>query len=34
LLGNEVVRRGDKTVGVIVGGALGALAGRAIDRSC
>ncbi|MDZ7588610.1 MAG: glycine zipper 2TM domain-containing protein [Parasphingorhabdus sp.] len=35
LLGNEVVgRRGDKTAGVILGGAAGALAGRAIDRNC
>lgn len=34
LLGNEVVgRRGDKTAGAIVGAGVGALAGRAIDRS-
>lgn len=34
LLGHEVVgRRGDKTAGVLVGGAVGALAGRAIDKS-
>lgn len=33
LLGNEVAGRGDKTTGVIIGGAAGALAGRAIDRS-
>ncbi|WP_343202904.1 glycine zipper 2TM domain-containing protein [Stenotrophomonas maltophilia] len=33
LLDNEVARRGDKTEGTIIGGAVGALAGRAIDRS-
>jgi Glycine zipper 2TM domain len=34
LLGNEVVgRRGDKTAGAIIGAGVGALAGRAIDRS-
>ena len=34
LLGHEVVgRRGDKTAGVLVGGAVGALAGRAIDKA-
>jgi uncharacterized protein YcfJ len=34
LLGHEVVgRRGDKTVGVIIGAGVGALAGRAIDRA-
>lgn len=34
LLGHEVVgRRGDKTAGVIIGAGVGALAGRAIDRS-
>lgn len=31
LLGNEVAR--DKTAGTIIGGGVGALAGRAIDRS-
>jgi uncharacterized protein YcfJ len=34
LLGHEVAgRRGDKTAGVIIGGAVGALAGRAIDKA-
>ncbi len=34
LLGNEIVgRRGDKTAGLIIGAGVGALAGRAIDRS-
>ena len=33
LLGREVAGRGDRTVGAIIGGAAGALAGRAIDRS-
>ncbi|MBU0557491.1 MAG: glycine zipper 2TM domain-containing protein [Alphaproteobacteria bacterium] len=34
LLGHEVAgRRGDKTAGVIIGGAVGAIAGRAIDKS-
>lgn len=33
LLGNEVAGRGDRAVGTILGGAVGALAGRAIDRS-
>ena len=33
LLGSAVAGRGDKTLGVILGGAAGALAGRAIDRS-
>lgn len=34
LLGHEVARRGDKTEGAIIGGAVGALAGRAIDGNC
>ncbi|GAA0473171.1 hypothetical protein GCM10009096_13070 [Parasphingorhabdus litoris] len=34
LLGNEVAGRGSKTEGAIIGGAVGALAGRAIDRNC
>lgn len=35
LLGHEAAgRRGDKTAGVIIGGAVGALAGRAIDGNC
>jgi len=34
LLGHEVVgRRGDKTAGVLIGGAVGAVAGRAIDKA-
>lgn len=33
LAGHEIAGRGDKTVGAIVGGAVGAIAGRAIDRS-
>lgn len=33
LLGNLIAGRGDKTIGTIIGGAGGALAGRAIDRS-
>jgi len=34
LLGHEVAgRHGDKTTGVIIGGAVGAVAGRAIDKS-
>ena len=33
LLGSAVAGRGDKTLGVILGGVGGALAGRAIDRS-
>ena len=33
LLGNEVARRGNKTEGSIIGAAVGALAGRAIDKS-
>lgn len=35
LLGHQVVgRHGDKTMGAIIGGAAGAVAGRAIDRDC
>ncbi len=33
LLGNEVAGRGDRTVGAVLGAGVGALAGRAIDRS-
>ena len=33
LLGHEIVGRGDKVLGTVLGGAAGALAGRAIDRS-
>ena len=33
-LGNRVAGRHHRTVGTIVGGAGGALAGRAIDRNC
>ena len=33
LLGNQVAGRGDRTLGTILGGGVGALAGRAIDRS-
>lgn len=33
LLGSSVAGRGDKTLGLIIGGLGGALAGRAIDRS-
>ncbi|URW75344.1 glycine zipper 2TM domain-containing protein [Sphingomonas donggukensis] len=34
LAGHELAgRRGDRTLGVILGGALGAVAGRAIDRA-
>lgn len=33
LAGHEIAGRGDKTVGAVVGGAVGAIAGRAIDRS-
>ncbi len=34
LLGHEIVgRRGDKTAGVIIGAGVGALTGRALDRS-
>lgn len=35
LLGHEVAgRNGDRTAGVLIGGAVGAVAGRAIDRDC
>ncbi|WP_315760537.1 glycine zipper 2TM domain-containing protein [Sphingomonas sp. Y38-1Y] len=33
LLGNQIAGRGDRTLGTILGGGVGALAGRAIDRS-
>ncbi|WP_106640360.1 glycine zipper 2TM domain-containing protein [Allosphingosinicella vermicomposti] len=33
LLGHEVAGRGDRAVGAIIGGAAGALAGRAIDKN-
>lgn len=33
LLGNEVAGRGDRTLGTVLGAAVGALAGRAIDKS-
>ncbi len=33
LAGNAIAGRGDRTIGTILGGALGAVAGRAIDRS-
>ena len=33
LLGNEVAGRGDKTLGTILGAGVGALAGRAVDKS-
>ena len=33
LLGNGIAGRGDRTVGTILGAGVGALAGRAIDRS-
>jgi hypothetical protein len=33
LLGNTVAGRGDRTIGTILGAGVGALAGRAIDRS-
>ncbi|MDK2760082.1 MAG: glycine zipper 2TM domain-containing protein [Sphingopyxis sp.] len=32
LAGNELAGRGDRAVGTILGGAVGAIAGRAIDR--
>lgn len=32
VLGNVVAGRGDRTLGTILGGAIGALAGREIDR--
>jgi len=33
LLGNTVAGRGDRTLGTVLGAGVGALAGRAIDRS-
>jgi uncharacterized protein YcfJ len=33
LAGHTIAGRGDRTLGAILGGAVGALAGRAIDRS-
>jgi hypothetical protein len=33
LAGSAIAGRGDKTIGTILGGALGAIAGREIDRS-
>jgi len=33
LLGNGIAGRGDRTLGTILGAGVGALAGRAIDRS-
>lgn len=33
LLGNQVAGRGDRLLGTVLGGAVGAVAGRAIDRS-
>lgn len=33
LLGNQVAGRGDRTLGTVLGAGVGALAGRAIDRS-
>jgi len=33
LLGNGIAGRGDRTIGTILGAGVGALAGRAIDRS-
>lgn len=33
LLGNVIAGRGDRTLGTVLGGAGGALAGRAVDRS-
>ena len=32
LAGHEIAGRGDRTLGVILGGAVGAIAGRAIDK--
>ncbi|MBN8806588.1 MAG: glycine zipper 2TM domain-containing protein, partial [Sphingopyxis terrae] len=32
LAGHEIAGRGDRTVGTIIGGAVGAIAGRAIDK--
>lgn len=33
LLGNQVAGRGDRLLGTVLGGAVGAVAGRAIDRA-
>lgn len=33
LAGNAIAGRGDRTLGTILGGAIGAIAGREIDRS-
>ncbi len=33
LAGNAIAGRGDRTLGAILGGALGAVAGRAIDKA-
>lgn len=33
LAGHEIAGRGDRTLGAILGGAVGAIAGRAIDKS-
>ncbi len=33
LIGNQLAGRGDRTLGTILGGAVGAFAGREIDRS-
>ncbi|SFR78322.1 glycine zipper 2TM domain-containing protein [Sphingomonas jatrophae] len=33
LLGNQIAGRGDRTLGTILGAGVGALAGRAIDKS-
>ena len=33
LAGREIARRGNRTEGAIIGAAVGALAGRAIDKS-
>ena len=32
LLGNEVARQGDRTTGAVIGAAVGAIAGHAIDK--
>ncbi|USI73346.1 glycine zipper 2TM domain-containing protein [Sphingomonas morindae] len=34
LLGNGIAGHGDRAAGTLLGGGLGALAGRAIDRDC
>jgi hypothetical protein len=33
LLGNQIAGRGDRTVGTIIGAAVGALGGRALDKA-